>query len=64
MRIFVEKSNKELEQKFNGRVQELIEVLGLNPESVLVVKNGELATLDEELSDTDKIKILSVISGG
>lgn len=64
MKIFVEKQNKELEHKFSGTAQELLTSLGINPEAVLVVKNNELVTLDETLSDSDRIKILSVISGG
>jgi len=64
MKIFVEKQNKEIEQKFNGTAEELLASLGINPETVLIVKNNELITLDETISDSDKIKILSVISGG
>lgn len=64
MKIFVEKQNKELEHRFNGTALELLSILGINPEAVLVVKNNELVTMDESLSDSDRIKILSVISGG
>ncbi len=64
MKIFIEKQNKEVEHAFKGTVQQLLAMLEINPETVLVVKNDELVTLDEALLDKDKIKILSVISGG
>ena len=64
MRIFIEKENKEIRQKFSGSAAELLERLKINPESVLLVKDGELITAGEELGDDDSIKILSVVSGG
>lgn len=45
-------------------VKRLIEVLGLNPESIMVVRNGELVTKDETLMPGDRVQVISVISGG
>jgi len=42
----------------------LLEQEGINPESVLIVCNSELVTLEDHLDDEDIVKILSVISGG
>jgi len=50
--------------EFSGSAKELLVKLDLNPEAVLIARNGALVTLDETLFDTDEIKILSVISGG
>lgn len=45
-------------------VSVVLERLGLNRESVLVVRNGELTPGDTMLDDTDEIEIRPVISGG
>ena len=50
---------------FQGKtVKELLGQLSINSETVLVVRNNEVITEDETLSDKDQIKLLSVISGG
>ena len=64
MKIFYEQQNKTQELNFEGSMSKLLELLKINPEEVLTVKNDELVTPDEELVDSDEIKILSVISGG
>ncbi len=64
MEIFIEKTGEKKKIKFNGTVSKLLSSLGFNSESVIVIKNSEVVTEDERLSDEDKIKILSVISGG
>jgi len=45
-------------------VRQAIEAVGLNPESVLVVREGELLTQDTRLRDGDEIRLVAVISGG
>lgn len=64
MRIFIERTGKQLSRKFNGKAAELLKLLKINPETVLVAKNNKLVTDDENLEDADEVKILSVISGG
>jgi len=46
------------------RVTELVKTLGLNRESVLVIRGDSLVTHDETLHDDDTIEIRPVISGG
>jgi len=46
------------------RVTELVKTLGLNRESVLVIRGDSLVTHDETLHDSDVIEIRPVISGG
>jgi len=41
-----------------------IEKVGLNPEEVLVIRNGDLVTDDTILKDEDEVKLVAVISGG
>lgn len=46
------------------RVADLMHQLGLNRESVLVIRGDTLVTGDVTLSDSDDIEIRPVISGG
>ena len=45
-------------------VRKAIQQAGLNPESVLPTRGGELVTEDTMLKDGDVIKLVAVISGG
>ena len=56
------KQEWELEGKFT--VRQAVEKVGLNPESVLAVRDGELITEDIRLQDGDEIRLVAVISGG
>lgn len=56
--------DKTWQVKPGSTVRHVIEKAGLNPESVLAVRNGQLihdATLTE---DGDAIKLVAVVSGG
>lgn len=41
-----------------------LEKIGVLPESVLAVRNGEMILEDEILKDGDVVKLVAVISGG
>jgi len=41
-----------------------IKKIGLDPEAVLVVRNGQLVTDDTLLNEADEVKLIAVISGG
>lgn len=64
MEVFTERNKEKKQIKFNGTAKALLEKLKINPEEVLVTKNQKIITLDTKLEDKDKVKILSVISGG
>lgn len=64
MKIFIERSKENKKLDFNGSVQELLDKLEIINETVLVAREGIIITEDEELNNNDKIKILSVVSGG
>ncbi len=38
--------------------------VGVDPQSVLPTRKGELVSEDERLKDNDEIKLVAVISGG
>lgn len=64
MKIFLERTQETKKLDFTGTAKELITMLGMNTEELLIIRNGELVTEDEQLENTDQIKLLSVISGG
>jgi len=64
MKIFIDKTNTSQELEFSGKAFKLLEQLQINPETVILARGGELVTLDEELDNTDEVKIISVLSGG
>ena len=64
MRLIIERPARQKEYYFEGSAKDLLEKEGINQETVLVVKNGELVGTDETISDSDSVKLLSVISGG
>ena len=45
-------------------VRKALQKLDIEPDSVLVTRNGELLTDDEIIKENDVIKLVPVISGG
>jgi sulfur carrier protein len=45
-------------------VRSLLKHLGVLPETVLVIRGGELLTPEERLEDSDELEIRPVVSGG
>ncbi|MGH2829980.1 MAG: TIGR00269 family protein [Actinomycetota bacterium] len=45
-------------------MRDLLQHLQLNPETVLVIRGGDLLTREEELAEADEVEIRPVISGG
>jgi len=45
-------------------IREMITSLGLNPQSVLAVKEGKLISNETRLGSQGEIKLIPVISGG
>ena len=56
--------NQEWELKGQTSVRRVIKNIGLNPEAVLAVLNGELVTDDRIVAQDDTLKLIAVVSGG
>lgn len=56
--------DKEIEARPNMTLRDALLKAGINPESVLGVRNGAMITDDEILREGDVVKLVAVISGG
>lgn len=56
--------DKEWELRGGMTARDAINKVGLDPEAVLVVRNGELVTDDVILGEEDEVKLIAVVSGG
>lgn len=64
MQVFIERENRREELDFSGTAEQLLSRFAINPQTVLVIRNGALVTEDEELEAGDEITLLTVVSGG
>ena len=64
VKILLRNPTREEHHQGPVRVHRLLELLGIDRESVLVIRNGTLVPSDEELADDDVIEVRPVISGG
>ncbi|WP_456456402.1 thiamine biosynthesis protein ThiS [Thermovibrio sp.] len=66
-KILVEIDGKEREVEFKGKgikVEELLELLNIFPETAVVVKEGELLCDDEVLREGNRVKVVVATSRG
>lgn len=64
MKVLIRQQKREVEVRGNRRVRELLVELGINPESVLVIRGATLLTHDAHVADEDTVELRPVISGG
>jgi sulfur carrier protein len=64
VRVHLHNPKREVEVAGPLRVLDLMRELGLNRESVLVIRGDALVTGDARLDDGDEVEIRPVISGG
>ncbi len=56
--------DREFEVKAGMTVRDALKKAGIEPDTVLATRNGELITDDEILHEGDQIRLIAVISGG
>jgi sulfur carrier protein len=67
MKLKIKYRGKEQEIEINKdkvKAGDILEALGLSSEYAFVVKNGEVVSEEEEIKETDDIKVINAISGG
>lgn len=64
MKVLLRNPRREVEVQGPVRVHALLDRLGVNRESVLVIRGDTLVTGDAVLDDADTVEIRPVMSGG
>lgn len=64
MKVRLRNPRRDLDITGPKQVRALLEELGVNRESVLVIRGDSLVVGDVLLADTDEVEIRPVISGG
>ncbi len=64
MKVILRQPRREIDVETPANVRELLRQLDVVPESVLVIRGGELLTGDRPLGADDVIELRPVISGG
>lgn len=50
--------------KFSGKISQLLSKLGINPEVVIIKRNGAIVTELDTVNNNDELEIIKVIYGG
>jgi sulfur carrier protein ThiS len=56
--------NQEYEVRHGMTIRKALQKSGIEPDSVLITRDGELITDDQIINENDVIKLVPVISGG
>ncbi len=61
--VYIEREDKDIMVEVNS-IDELFKKLKINPGTVLIVRNNTLITNKTKLKNNNRIRLLSVVSGG
>jgi sulfur carrier protein ThiS len=64
VKVRLRNPDREVEIVGGRTVQELLVELGVQPDTALVIRDGELVTRQDRLRGQDEVEIRPVISGG
>ena len=64
MKVLLRNPRRELEIEGGVSVKDVLKRLDIIPETVLVIRDGELLLKTDLVTDTDTIELRPVISGG
>lgn len=60
IRAFIERENRERTVRAKGKVGDLLDSLGINPESVIVARKGNLVTEKSPLKEGGRLRIIHI----
>ena len=64
MKVVLRNPDRELDVAGDRLVREVLAELAIDPDTVLVIREGELITRHERVDDEDRLEVRPVISGG
>ena len=64
MRVRLRNPDREVDLAGGRPVREVLRDLGVDPDTVLVIREGELITREAQVGDEDRLEVRPVISGG
>ena len=64
MKVKLRNPDREVDVAGGRPVRDVLAELGVNPDTVLVIRAGELVTRETRLDDDDELEVRPVISGG
>jgi sulfur carrier protein ThiS len=64
MKVRLRNPDREVEVEGPRKVRDVLSQLGIDPDTVLVIRARALVTREERLEDADEIEVRPVISGG
>jgi sulfur carrier protein len=64
VKVKLRNPDREVEVAGGRSVHDVLAELSVNPDTVLVIRAGELITREERLGSDDEIEVRPVISGG
>ena len=64
MKVVLRNPDRELDVAGDRLMREVLAELAIDPDTVLVIRDGELITRHERVDDADAVEVRPVISGG
>jgi sulfur carrier protein ThiS len=64
VKVKLRNPDREVDVAGGRPVRDVLAELGVNPDTVLVIRAGELVTRETRLDDDDELEVRPVISGG
>ena len=64
MKVVLRNPDREVDIAGDRLVREVLTDLAIDPDTVLVIRAGELLTRHDRVDDADKVEVRPVISGG
>jgi len=64
VKVRLRNPDREVDVAGGRRVRDVLVELGIDPDTVLVIREGALVTREQQLGGDDRIEVRPVISGG